>query len=119
MSLSRIAVAWLLVSGWLLLWEAMGRPAGRGGTGPWLRPPLWGYAAEALLVTLLGTLWIGSLGAGQWWLVFALVGALAAWPRPAEGRRRRRPSQEASALAARVIRMVVAGGLVVLGVGLG
>ncbi len=33
--------------------------------------------AEAAAVTLLGSLWFGSLGTGAWWLVFGLVGALA------------------------------------------
>jgi hypothetical protein len=35
-------------------------------------------AAEAVLLTLLASLWFASLGAGEWWLVFLLVGLLVA-----------------------------------------
>ena len=33
---------------------------------------------EALLVSLFGSLWFDSLGHGSWWLLFGLVGVLAA-----------------------------------------
>jgi hypothetical protein len=109
--LSRIVLAWLAVTGWLTLWEAMARQAGRGGSGPWLRAPVWHYAGEALLLSLFGALWFGSLGAGGWWLVFALVGAIAQWPAPAERRARRRGPRELAGRALGVLRIVVAGGL--------
>lgn len=104
--------AWLLVAAWFLLVEAAARPLGRGGSGPWLRAPLWHYAGEALLLTLLGALWFASLGTGMWWLVFALVGAVAAWP-PVEGGRRGRTrrARELAHRALRVGRVVVAGGV--------
>jgi hypothetical protein len=107
--LSRVLLAWLAVAGWLLLWEAMARQAERGGSGPWVRAPLWHYAGESLLLTLFGALWFGSLGAGAWWLVFGLVGAIALWPPPSEGRRRRAAGLVGRAL--RVGRIVAAGGL--------
>jgi len=37
--------------------------------------------AEAALLTLFASLWFDSLGAGEWWLVFLLVGLLVAFPR--------------------------------------
>jgi hypothetical protein len=109
--LSRILLAWLVVTGWLLLWEAMASRVGGGGTGPRARPPVWHSPGEALLLTLLGALWFGSLGAGAWWLVFALVGALGAYPAPGEPRTRRRQPRELVGRALRVGRMVAAGGL--------
>jgi hypothetical protein len=118
-ALSRLLLAWLLVLTWLLLWEGMARQAGRGGTGPWIRAPLWNYAGEAALLTLLGALWFASLGMGSWWLVFLLVGALAAWPPPEGGRRtRRRTSRELGGRALRVVRIVAAGGLLAWRLGL-
>ena len=109
--MNRILLAWLAVAGWLLLWEALARPVARGGLGPWVRGPFWPYPGEALLLTLLGTLWFGSLGAGGWWLVFALVGAIAAWPAPGEGPRRRRDAGELAARSMRAVRILGAGGI--------
>ena len=112
MALSRILLAWVAVAAWLLLWEAMARQVGRGGLGPWVRAPLWHYAGEALLLTLFGALWFASLGAGGWWLVFGLVGAIGEWPSPREGRRsRRRLSRELGGRALRVARLVAAGAI--------
>jgi hypothetical protein len=37
-------------------------------------------AAEALVVTLFASLWFDSLGRGEWWLLFFLVGLLAGFP---------------------------------------
>jgi len=104
--------AWALVAAWLVLWEAVGRQVGRGGEGALLRAPFWHYAGEALLLTLLGALWFASLGAGGWWLVFGLIGGLAAWP-PIEGgrRSRRRGARELAGCGLRVGRVLVAGGL--------
>jgi len=94
MSLGVIATAFVPIA---ILFTFMGALAGRwtsagsrvgdsgreGGAGP--RP--WGAMAravwlpatvEALVLTLLASLWFGSLGHGGWWLVFLLVGALVA-----------------------------------------
>ncbi|HUF34592.1 MAG TPA: hypothetical protein VMN37_01520 [Gemmatimonadales bacterium] len=112
MGLSRILLAWLAVTGWLIAWEAVARQVGRGATGPWVRPPLWRYAGEALLLSLLGALWFASLGAGAWWLVFALVGAIAAWPAPDGGRKNRRGvPRELVARTLQVARVLAAGGI--------
>lgn len=112
MGLNRFVVAWLAVALWLVLWEAMSRQVERGGAGPWLRARIERFAGEALLLALLGALWFASLGTGAWWLVFALVGGIAAWP-PLEGgrRSRRRVTRELVAGVLAVVRVVVAGGI--------
>jgi hypothetical protein len=70
-ALGRILLAWVAVAAWLLGWR-------------WAEPrtveAVGDIAGEALLVTLFGSLWFASLGAGAWWLPFLLVGALREWP---------------------------------------
>jgi hypothetical protein len=97
MAFGRISLAWAAVAAWLVVWAAAERRwAGRGGLTP--RGAAW-LGGEALLLALFGALWFGSLGAGAWWLVFLLLGALMEWPvRSALG-------------AARIARVVAAGGL--------
>ena len=105
-------LAWLAVTLWLLAWDEVARQVGQGGTGPGVRPPLWHDAGEALLLSLLGGLWFASLGTGGWWLVFALVGAIAAWTAAEGGRKqRRRGLGDLAARAFRVVRVLVAGGI--------
>ena len=112
MGLSRILLAWLAVTGWLLLWEAIAGQTGRRAGGPRVRRPYWRYAGEAALLTLFGALWFGSLGTGAWWLVFGLVGAIAQWPaQEAGGKRRASTGALAVGRALRVGRIVAAGGL--------
>jgi hypothetical protein len=96
-SLGRIVVAWLAVSVWLLAWGMAERRA--GGRGQMPRREGVEIVAEGLLITLFGTLWFASLGAGAWWLVFLLVGALREWP----------PVSRRAAL--RILRVIGAGGL--------
>jgi len=95
-SLGVIATAFVPVA---ILFIAAGALAGRWesggsglGSGGWAKdggaaPRSWGTlaravwlpaTAEALVLTLFAALWFGSLGHGGWWLVFLLVGALAA-----------------------------------------
>ena len=97
MSLGRIAVAWLAVAAWLLAWRWTEHRAGDGGRLP--AREVADPAAEALVITLFGTLWFASLGAGGWWLVFGLVGALREWP----------PRTRRGGL--RILRLIGAGGL--------
>lgn len=115
MALSRLFGGWIAVLVWLLLWELVGSRLGAvQGDGKLRRARV--HLGEALLLTLLGGLWFGSLGAGGWWLVFGLVGALREWPasrgrRPAE-RPAARPDPISIGLPLlRVLRTVVAGGL--------
>ena len=111
MALSRLVLAWLGVTGWLLLWElVVSRFVSLRGNGKLRRVRV--FLVEALLLTMLGALWFGSLGAGAWWLVFGLVGALREWPGPPG----RRPSEETGSIgvglaALRVLRTVVAGAI--------
>jgi len=100
MSLSRLVVGWVAVVVWLFLWDLVGSRLGTmRGDGKLRRFRV--HLGEALLLTLFGALWFGSLGAGGWWLVFGLLGALREWPGSA--------STGASLL--RVVRTLVAGGL--------
>src|SRR6476620_11261059 len=94
MALSRLLLGWALVTGWLLGWDLIARR----GTGSHRRIGMLD-GGEALLLTLFGALWFGSLGAGAWWLVFGLVAALREWPI-------RSPRE-----VARIFRLVGAGGL--------
>jgi len=120
MALSRLVGGWIAVVAWLLLWELVASRLGgaRGDGGPTRSVGPTGTRAtgmralrarirarvhlgEALLLTLLGALWFGSLGAGGWWLVFGLVGALREWP----------VSRSIGISLLLVLRTVVAGGL--------
>jgi hypothetical protein len=79
----RLVLAWLLVAVWFAGAVWVGRRAvgaalptddvGRRRVAAWT-------AAEAAVVTLLASLWFDSLGSGGWWLLFSLVGVLAAFP---------------------------------------
>jgi hypothetical protein len=111
MALSRLALAWLAVTAWLLLWELLvSRLGSARGNGRLRRARV--FLVEALLLTMFGALWFGSLGIGAWWLVFGLLGALREWPR-SQGRR---PAEESDPIGIelsvlRVLRTVIAGGI--------
>ena len=109
MGLSRLLVGWAVVAGWLLLWELVASSIGGARRDGRLRRARV-FLVEALLLTLLGGLWFGSLGSGAWWLVFGLVGALREWP----GSWGKRPAEPMDGVAIgvsalRVVRTVVAG----------
>lgn len=83
MTLARLSLAWVPVSVWFLIagWAARRVFA---GTEPMERARagwrvIW-TLAEAGVVTLFGSLWFDTLGSGGWWLLFALVGLLVAFP---------------------------------------
>lgn len=111
MALSRLALAWLAVTAWLLVWELLASRLGRArGNGRLRRARI--FLVEALLLTMFGALWFGSLGSGAWWLVFGLVAALREWPGP----HWRRPVEETGPIGIalsvlRMLRTVVAGGV--------
>lgn len=69
MTLGTIAVAFVLVGVLFLAmaWVTVGRPDGAAARLA---------AGEALVLTLVGALWIGSLGHGSWLLLFLLLGLL-------------------------------------------
>jgi hypothetical protein len=111
MALSRVIAGWIITSIWLLACEAAGRGWLRPGGGPRIRGPVWLYLAQALLLTLLAALWFGSLGSGEWWLLFGVLGALLE-----TSPEQKSPSwaprwRAALAWTARVGRIVAAGGL--------
>lgn len=76
-------------------------------------PALLGDLAEAAALTLLGALWLGSLGRGSWLLVFLLVGAVAGLAE--RGTRiaflRSAFRQEAAGFAVTVVRYAIAGAI--------
>jgi len=85
-TLGRLIVAWLPVAALFTIVPPIGYR--------WDLPPdhhalVWSFHrweigwrwVEALVVTLFASLWFDSLGAGEWWLLFALVGLLVAFPR--------------------------------------
>jgi hypothetical protein len=111
MALSRVFVAWAVVAGWLLLWELVASSIGAARREGRLRRARV-FLVEALLLTLFGGLWFGSLGSGAWWLVFGLVGALRECPGP-WGKRPAEPvdGMAIGVSALRVVRTVIAGGL--------
>jgi len=78
MTLGRLVLAWAPVAIWF---AAAGWTAHRvtGVTrSPAMTPvTLVSGAFEALVVTLFGSLWFDSLGHGEWWMLFGLVGLLA------------------------------------------
>lgn len=83
MAFWEVLVAWGLTAVLFVTWEAVAvRLSHAGNSGGWLRAPLRVYVLEALLVTLLGTLWFASLGSGTWPLIFILIGILMDWPGP-------------------------------------
>jgi hypothetical protein len=83
-TLGRLALAWLPVALWFVVASTI--PMLRMAEGGWRSPRITWPAAEALVVTLFATLWFDSLGRGEWWLLFLLVGLLAGFPARLEQR---------------------------------
>lgn len=76
--MSRLALAWALVALWFYAawWLTEQRQSATGQTA--LR--VLRCAGEALVVTLIASLWFDTLGHGGWWVLCALLGMLAAVP---------------------------------------
>ncbi len=85
----------------------------RWQNGPLGRPAVVMVIGEAVVLTLLATLWFGSVGSGAWWLVFLLLGVLVSGAerglRSALLRSAKAP--ELRGFLVGVARYVVAGGL--------
>jgi hypothetical protein len=87
--LTRLVLAWVLVALWFVV-ATIGsialvgfllKPPGQGALWLGLDQRLFKWRlVEAGLLTLFASLWFDSLGSGQWWLVFLLVGALSTIP---------------------------------------
>ncbi len=78
MTLGRLVLAWLPVAAWFALagWVAH-RWVGVAASPAPTRPTLAWTAVEALVATLVASLWFDTLGHGGWWLLFGLLGLLA------------------------------------------
>jgi hypothetical protein len=79
MTLGRLVLAWLPVAAWFAIAGWVAHRLIGGGASP---PPgavtfAW-TAIEAVVTTLIASLWFDSLGHGGWWLLFGLFGVLAA-----------------------------------------
>ena len=85
MTLTRLFLAWLPVAVWFVVAPPIGY---RGDLLVGRQYFVWGYnrwavmgrLLEAVVATLLGSLWFDSLGSGGWWLLFLLIGLLVAYP---------------------------------------
>ena len=85
MTLTRLFLAWLPVAVWFVVAPPIGYRVdllvGRQyfvwGYNRWA---VMGRLLEAVVATLLGSLWFDSLGSGGWWLLFLLIGLLVAYP---------------------------------------
>jgi hypothetical protein len=117
MALSRLLLGWILVTLWLLGWDLV------AARGAWERRGAVLPAGEALLLTLVGALWFGSLGSGAWWLVFGLVAALREWPGQPDSAARVRVRSGARRGAGvrllRMLRVIGAGGILAWVMGAG
>ncbi len=86
MTLSRLILAWLPVAALFALAPPIGY---RWDLPPDDRSLVWSFnrweigwrLIEAGVVTLFASLWFDSLGAGEAWLLFLLIGLLVAFPR--------------------------------------
>ncbi len=83
MTLGRLILAWVPVAAWFLLAAWAGRRVTRAAPPAGRAARIWSAVwtlAEAGVATLFASLWFDSLGSGGWWLLFLLVGLLAAFP---------------------------------------
>lgn len=120
MAFTQIVIGWVAVTAWLIAWRLPRRWLRK--TDGWLPAPMGLFIGEALWLTLLGALWFGSLGHGQWWLPFTLVGLLMEWsvawsaPTSPAAPAREPPltdarKRSAAALVGGVVRVIGAGAL--------
>lgn len=88
MTLGRLLLAWLPVAAWFVAVPAarwfitISRMPETGAALPlpFTRWSVGWLLAEAGALSLFASLWFDSLGSGGWWLLFALVGFLVAFP---------------------------------------
>jgi hypothetical protein len=93
-TLGRLVVAWIFVGAWFeiatfVTTYVVNRLVVPPGATVFVDVPMHVIkrrAAEAAVVTLIASLWFDSLGSGEWWLVFFLLGLLVSslrWFTPA------------------------------------
>ena len=103
MTLGRLLIAWLFVALWFAVVAWLVRR--RAESLAWA-------TGEALVLTLLASLWFDSLGHGGWWLVFFLVGILVAYSELRRAIREGVPARRAMLLGLLdTARYVLAGGI--------
>jgi hypothetical protein len=118
-TLGRLLLSWLPVAALFALAPPIGY---RWDLPPDHRAVVWSFTrweigwrvAEAAALTLLASLWFDSLGTGEWWLVFFLVGLLVAFPRRLVMWRHVEPQRRRHLLIHAVLdvtRYIIAGGL--------
>jgi hypothetical protein len=87
-TLGRLVFAWVLVVIWfaiatvattIVVARSMPPPADGNPVAARNRVLIW-RVVEAGLLTLIASLWFDSLGSGEAWLLFLLIGALVAFP---------------------------------------
>ena len=79
MTLGRLLPAWLAVAIWFAIagWAAH-RLIGVAASPAPSTATHFSTFVESLAVTLFASLWFDTLGHGEWWVLFALVGLIAA-----------------------------------------
>jgi len=88
-TLGRLLVAWIAVAAWFEIATfvtsyVVNRLAIPPDASVYAGIPtrlLTRRLVEALLLTLIASLWFDSLGSGGWWLLFLLIGALVTSPK--------------------------------------
>lgn len=79
MTLGRLLLAWAPVTLWFVAAGWMAHRVIGVTVSPVPSAATFVTAAlEALVVTMFASLWFDSLGHGAWWILFGLVGVLAA-----------------------------------------
>jgi len=119
-TLGKLVLAWILVGAWFGVATfatalLAARVANSLGDGILVAVPtglLKLRLGEAGLLTLIASLWFDSLGSGEWWLLFLLIGALAGLPVWFRSQSTDEPTRARIATSiADLARYVVAGGL--------
>ena len=120
MTLGRLVFAWIVVTAWFgLATFAIAYIVATVAAFPQQSHSIavpasllkW-RVVEAGLLTLIASLWFDSIGSGQWWLLFVLIGALATvsiWYGAPPDKTPRRAS--IAGAVADIGRYVIAGGL--------
>lgn len=124
MSFPRLLLAWLPVALLFAVAPPLGVRWNTDAAAPSPTQPALSWApnswevtwrmVEAAVVTLFGSLWFDTLGAGGWWVLFLLVGLLVAFPRRLVMWRQVEPARRRVLLvhgSLDVARYVAAGGL--------
>jgi hypothetical protein len=83
-TLGRLLVAWIVVAAWfgiatiatIFVMVRVASSQDAVGYIGLVSPAMKRRLVEAAVVTLIASLWFDSLGSGEWWLLFLLLGVL-------------------------------------------